>query len=228
VLRRVEFAASATAVALVGSLTFALGAGDGTLPPRPVPTRVSVLEFTTSAAVRNSSSASAQSPVATAGPGAGALASASASASGGAPSGTGSGPSTGPGSPPTSGPATVPSSAPATSPAPAPSGTPAGTSNGLINDPIGYLEHLRAMIQQMAAQGRDVVDANAAGDLENLVLDLENGVDSYLQNGGQGLLLMIKAKIAGFDGRLAQDLNRGLISAGAAVTLAAYLQRLAA
>ncbi len=226
VLRRVEFAASATAVALVGSLTFALGAGDGRLPSRPVPTRVSVLEFTTSAAVRNSSSASAQSPVATAGPGAGALASASTAASGGAPSGTG--PSTGPGSPPTSGPATVPSSAPATSPAPAPSGTPAGTSNGLINDPIGYLEHLRAMIQQMAAQGGDVVDANAAGDLENLVLDLENGVDSYLQNGGQGLLLMIKAKIAGFDGRLAQDLNRGLISAGAAVTLAAYLQRLVA
>ncbi|HZP54179.1 serine/threonine-protein kinase [Actinocrinis sp.] len=229
VLRRVEFAASATAVALVGSLTFTLGASDGALPPRTVPTRVSVLESTTSAAVRNLSSASAQSPSATAGAGAGAPISASAATSGGPPSGSGSGPgpSTGPGSPPSSGPATVPSSAPATSPAPAPSGTPAGTSDGLINDPIGYLEHLRAMIQQMAAQGRGVVDANAAGDLENLVLDLENGVDSYLQNGGQGLLLMIKAKVAGFDGRLAEDLDRGLISAGPAMTLAAYLQKLA-
>lgn len=229
VLRRVEFAASATAVALVGSLTFTLGASDGALPPRTVPTRVSILESTTSAAVRNSSPASAQPPFATAGTGAGAPISASTAAPGGAPSGTGSGPgpSTGPGSPPSSGPATVPSSAPATSPAPAPSGTPAGTSDGLINDPIGYLEHLRAMIQQMAAQGRNVVDANAAGDLQNLVLDLENGVDSYLQNGGQGLLLMIKAKIAGFDGRLAEDLDRGLISAGPATTLAAYLQKLA-
>jgi hypothetical protein len=121
----------------------------------------------------------------------------------------------------------VPTSAPATVPVPAPSATPAGTSNGLINNPIGYLEHMRWIIQQMAAEGPAVVDANAAGDLENLVLDLENGVYSYLQNGGQGLLQMIRGKIAGFDGRLAEYEGRGLIAAGPAMALAAYLQKLA-
>lgn len=229
VLRRVEFAASATAVALVGSLTFTLGGSHGTLPTRTVPTRVAVVQFTTGAAVRNSPSASNQPPFATADPGAGAPVSATAAAPVGAPSATGAGPgpAPSPGSPSTSGPPTVPSSAPATVPVPAPSTTSAGTSNGLINNPIGYLEHLRSMIQQMAAEGPAVVDANAAGDLENLVLDLENGVYSYLQNGGQGLLQMIKAKIAGFDWRLAQYQGRGLIAAGPVVTLAAYLQKLA-
>jgi hypothetical protein len=121
----------------------------------------------------------------------------------------------------------VPVSITSSSPATAPSSTATALSGGLpVSDPIGYLEQLRAMIQQMAAQGSSVVDANAAGDLENLVLDLENGVRSYQQNGGQGLLEMIKAKISGFDQRLAQDESRGLIGVGAGNQLAAYLQKL--
>ena len=116
---------------------------------------------------------------------------------------------------------------PSASPESAPSTTPAAPRNGLpVSDPIGYLEQLRAMIQLMASEGQTVVDANAAGDLENLVLDLENGVYSYEQNGGQALLQMIKNKISDFDGRLAQDESRGLIAAGAANQLAGFLQKL--
>jgi serine/threonine-protein kinase len=227
-LRRVEFAASATAVALVGSLTFTLGGSHGTLPNRTVPTQAATVPSATSAVGPNTPSAFVVSPSAT--PGAGVTTSSAATVPVGAGTGTGTGTGTGigngPVSPSASGPATVPVSAPATGPVVAPSTTAASSGNGLVNDPIGYLEHMRSMIQQMAAQGPDVVDANAAGDLENLVLDLENGVRSYQQNGGRALLQMIKAKMAGFDARLAQYQGRGLISAGPAMMLAVYLEGL--
>ncbi len=220
-LRRVEVAASATAVALVGGLTFTLADGHGTVPPGGVPTRITI---TQSAITAVGHTRAASAPTASAAPGAGATSSGGAGPS----SGTSTGPRATPGngSPTGSTPAT-PGSVPSASPETAPSGTPVAPRGGLpVSDPIGYLEQLRAMIQLMSSEGSTVVDANAAGDLQNLVLDLENGVDSYEQNGGQGLLQMIKDKISNFDARLAQDQSRGLIAAGAAGQLAAFLQKL--
>lgn len=221
-LRRVEVVASATAVALVGGLTFTLADGHGTVPPGGVPTRITITQSAITA-VGHTQSAAAPSVSASLG----------TDATGNGGSGPSSGTSTGPvtasgdASPTGSTPGTGPGSVPSASPESAPSTTPAAPRNGLpVSDPIGYLEQLRAMIQLMASEGQTVVDANAAGDLENLVLDLENGVYSYEQNGGQALLQMIKNKISDFDGRLAQDESRGLIAAGAANQLAGFLQKL--
>jgi serine/threonine protein kinase len=95
-----------------------------------------------------------------------------------------------------------------------------------IADPIGFLETLRAQIQALVAQGRATIDPAAAGDLQNLVLDLENSVTSYQRNGGAAHLQEIKNKIAAFDARLATLVNQGRISKTAANRLAAYLQQL--
>ncbi|HEU5428826.1 MAG TPA: protein kinase [Actinocrinis sp.] len=220
-LRRVEVAASATAVALVGGLTFTLGDGRAIVPPAGVPTRITI---TQSAITTVGHTRPASAPTSSAVPGADAAGGGGAGPS----SGTPTSPATTPGSgSPTGATPATPGSVPSASPETAPSATPTAPRNGLpVSDPIGYLEQLRAMIQLMASEGPAVVDANAAGDLENLVLDLENGVDSYEQNGGQGLLQMIKDKISNFDLRLDQDRSRGLIAAGAAGQLSAYLQKL--
>jgi hypothetical protein len=220
----VEVAASATAVALVGGLTFALAGGPGTVPPGGATPHITITQSAISA-VGHTQAASAASSSASAAPGTEATGSGEPSPSGG----TATGPvtTTNNGSPTSSTPANLPISVPSTSPEAAPSSTAGPPSGGLpISDPIGYLEQLRAMIKLMASEGPSVVDANAAGDLENLVLDLENGVYSYEQNGGQGLLEMIKEKISVFDQRLAQDETRGLIAGGAAAQLASFLQKL--
>jgi serine/threonine protein kinase, bacterial len=95
-----------------------------------------------------------------------------------------------------------------------------------IADPIGFLQGLRAQIQALVAQGRSTIDPAAAGDLQNLVIDLENSVTSYQRNGGTAHLQEIKNKIAAFDTRLATLVNQGRISQSAANQLAAYLQQL--
>jgi hypothetical protein len=82
------------------------------------------------------------------------------------------------------------------------------------------------MIESMAAQGSSVIDANSAGVLENLVLDLENSVIAYQQNGGAAHLQEIHDKIAAFDSRLELLLSQGLISQNAANELSVYLQKL--
>jgi hypothetical protein len=96
-----------------------------------------------------------------------------------------------------------------------------------VADPIGYLEGLRAQIQALVAQGPAMIDPNAAGDLQNLVLDLENSVVAYQQNGGAAHVQEIRNKIAGFDARLAQLVGQGRLAQSAADQLAAYLGRLA-
>ena len=104
-------------------------------------------------------------------------------------------------------------------------GPPAG---GLgVADPIGYLEGLRTQIQALVAQGPATIDPVAAGDLQNLVLDLENSVVSYQQNGGAAHVQEIRQKVAGFDERLSLLVGQGRLSQAAADQLAAYLGRLA-
>ena len=95
-----------------------------------------------------------------------------------------------------------------------------------VTDPIGFLETLRTQIQALAAQGRATIDPAAAGDLQNLVLDLENSVTSYQRNGGAAHLQEIKNKIAAFDTRLTTLVGQGRISQSAANQLATYLQQL--
>jgi hypothetical protein len=105
--------------------------------------------------------------------------------------------------------------------------TVGATAGGLgVADPIGYLEGLRTRIQSLAALGPATLDPVAAGDLQNLVLDLENSVVAYQQNGGAAHLQEIKDKIAAFDARLALLVSQGRISQGAADELSAYLQQL--
>ena len=226
-LRRIEVVASATAVALIGALTYVLD-GHGTPPPRVVPTKLTSTQSAANGAAQPPSPSATGSGSSVFGSSASAMPGQTTASPGcSAPTTISPPTTTDSGAPAVSGPANVPVSITSSSPATAPSSTATAPSGGLpVSDPIGYLEQLRAMIQQMAAQGSSVVDANAAGDLENLVLDLENGVRSYQQNGGQGLLEMIKAKISGFDQRLAQDESRGLIGVGAGNQLAAYLQKL--
>jgi serine/threonine protein kinase, bacterial len=131
------------------------------------------------------------------------------------------------GVPPTGGSAAS-SPSTSTSSVPVTSTTTTSTSTGglPIADPIAYLETMRSMIENMAAQGSTVIDANSAGVLENLVLDLENSVIAYQQNGGTAHLQEIHTKISLFDSRLELLLSQGLISQNAANELSTYLQKL--
>lgn len=228
--RRTELAVTAGLTLLICGFAYALGGvapldrpaiGSSVLPGTDAGTRAASVTGT------DSGSASA-SPDASAGPGSSATTSDSPSPGTSATSGisTPTGPAQAAGS--TTSAAALSStpaagtsaSAVATSPAASPVG-------GLpIADPIAFLETLRAKIQALVAQGRATIDPNAAGDLENLVLDLENSVIAYQQNGGAAHLTEIKNKIVAFDARLAQLVADGRISMSAAVQLAAYLQQL--
>jgi len=169
---------------------------------------------------------------------------------GAAPAGAGDGTGSAAGSPGSSPTAAPSSPAPVTaSPSPdpttgAPGGVPPGAAGsqsttstsiavgtgtgGLgVADPIGYLEGLRAQIQALVAQGPATIDPVAAGDLQNLVLDLENSVVSYQQNGGAAHVQEIRDKVSGFDARLALLVGQGRLSQPAADQLATYLGRLA-
>jgi serine/threonine-protein kinase len=229
--RRAEFAVTAGLTVLICGFAYMLGGaaplnrpeiGSAVLPGTDAATRAASVTGT-----GGSGSASA-SPDASAGPSSSAAASNSPSL--GTSANASASTSTGPALPAG---ATTSAAALSSSPTPSKSASSVATSpaatpvSGLpIADPIAFLETLRAKIQALVAQGRATIDPNAAGDLENLVLDLENSVIAYQQNGGAAHLTEIKNKITAFDARLASLVADGRISPGAALQLATYLQQL--
>jgi serine/threonine-protein kinase len=237
---RAQIALAASVAALVGGLVYMVGGHTG------LPAVGSNLLPDTGSGAQGVTRTTAA-----AGIGTGVVATGTAAATGAASTapvgfGTSASPSTGTGSPsagaPAAGGGTTPaapppaSSAPASNPTtaapttPAPSTSTGGTggsgSGGLVSNPIGYLEGLRMQIVGLVAMGPSVIDANAGGDLENLVLDLENSVTAYQQNGGAAHLQEIKNKMSLFDQRLSLDVSQGRLSQSAATYLAGYLKGL--
>jgi len=221
--RRAEFAITAGLVALACGFAYTVGGGapldrptvgSAVLPGTEAGTRAAAV-VTAGSASASASSTAFPSPSSS---------DASASATAGATTAIGAASpvsaTTTTATNPTSPTSSKSASSVATSPAASPvTGLP-------VADPIAFLETLRAKIEALVARGRATIDPNAAGDLENLVLDLENSVIAYQQNGGAAHLAEIKNKIVAFDARLALLVADGRISPAAAVQLATYLQQL--
>ena len=121
--------------------------------------------------------------------------------------------------------ATTPAASPSPSPSPSPSTV--GNFGDPANDPIGYLEAMRAQITGFIAQGQDTLDPNTGADLQNSLADLENSVTSAQNNGNtRQQLRAVRTKINGVEQKINDDFNNGNISQDAGNQLLTELQNL--
>ncbi len=98
------------------------------------------------------------------------------------------------------------------------------------NDPIGYVEGMRAQIDGFIAQGQDTIDPNTGRDLQNSLSDLENAISDAQNNGGAGdnskKWRDVRHKIDDLEQRISDRVDDGTISQDAADQLTGELQTL--